>query len=128
MTPRNQPSRSAKQKPSLGSALRELREEAAVSRSALARSAEIDVSTLARLEYGERATVNFEALCRIAEALNTSLDEIAARAGLLRRRGRRGGSAGVSAIAALEALQRVSSITSAALEVIRPKTRRPKRR
>lgn len=71
----------------LGQAIRELREQAGVTRSALARAAHLDPAVLSRIEAGERSDLRFSTVCRLAAALGVSTDDIAARAGLLKHKG-----------------------------------------
>ncbi len=72
----------------LGEVIRDLRERAKISQSTLSREAGLSPTILSRLEAGERSGIQFESLCRIAQALETSLDEIAIEAGLLPAKGR----------------------------------------
>jgi transcriptional regulator with XRE-family HTH domain len=72
--------------PSLGDVVAKLREEAGLTRLALAKAAKVDPSILARLEYGERDEVRLETFCRLAEVFGLSLDELAAAAGLLSKK------------------------------------------
>jgi transcriptional regulator with XRE-family HTH domain len=67
--------------PRLGEVLIKLREEAGLTRRALAKAAKIDPTVLARLEYGEREEVRLETFCRLADVFGISLDELAAVAG-----------------------------------------------
>jgi transcriptional regulator with XRE-family HTH domain len=72
--------------PRLGEVLIKLREEAGLTRRALAKAAKIDPTVLARLEYGEREEVRLETFCRLAEVFGISLDELAAAAGFLAKK------------------------------------------
>ncbi len=72
----------------LGEVIRDLRKRAKISQSTLSRQAGLSPTILSRLEAGQRAGMQFESLCRIAQALEISLDEIASEAGLLPARGR----------------------------------------
>jgi len=72
----------------LGEVIRDLRERAKISQSTLSREAGLSPTILSRLEAGERAGIQFESLCRIAQALEVGLDEIAIEAGLLPGKGR----------------------------------------
>jgi len=71
----------------LGRALRALRQEAGLTRFALAKAARLDPAALSRIEGGSRVDVRFSAVCQLAAALGISVDEIALRAGLLNRKG-----------------------------------------
>ncbi len=71
---------------SVGGAIRELREEAGLSISALARIAKLDTATLTRIEAEDRTHVRFSTVCLLASALGVSTDEIGIRAGLLRKK------------------------------------------
>lgn len=73
----------------LGRVLWELREEAHLSIAALARAAGLDPGALSRLESEDRTHVRFATVCQIAEALGVPMEEIAARAGLIRPQGSR---------------------------------------
>jgi len=68
----------------LGDVIREFRERANVSQTALARAAGVDPAILSRIEAGSRTSMQIATLCRIAEALEVSLDELAGAAGLMR--------------------------------------------
>lgn len=72
---------------SLGQVFRRLREEAGLTRFALAKAARLDPAVLTRIETDERPNMRFSTVCQIAGALGVSMDDIAARAGLLRRKG-----------------------------------------
>ena len=101
--------------PTLGDVIRTLRESSGLSRNALARAAKIDPAILTRLEQNERDTVRVTTLCRIAEALDVSLDDLASAAGFFsKRRGRPMVSQGRS-IVLREALERIQRLTSDAL-------------
>jgi transcriptional regulator with XRE-family HTH domain len=67
----------------LGEVIRDLRKRAGVSQVALARAAGIDPAIVSRIEAGSREGMHFGNLCRVARALDVSLDDIAAAAGLL---------------------------------------------
>lgn len=69
---------------SLGRAIRDLREELGLGRGAVARAAHLDPTALFRIEKGERKAPSFATICAISVALGVSLDELAARAGLVR--------------------------------------------
>ncbi len=68
---------------SLGRALRALRERAGLQATALARAADLSQGTLTRLEKDERQGIQLSTACRLAAALGISVDELAAKAGLL---------------------------------------------
>lgn len=61
----------------LGQLIRERREELGLSQSRLASRAGISTAQISRLESGERADPGFEAIVRLADALDTSLDDLA---------------------------------------------------
>lgn len=61
---------------SVGEVLRAMREEADLSRSALARRAKMEPNALLRVENG--AAPSFEMVWRVAHALGVSLDAVAA--------------------------------------------------
>jgi transcriptional regulator with XRE-family HTH domain len=67
----------------LGEVIREMRKHAKISQSTLCREAGLSPTILSRLEAGERSGMQFDNLCRIARALDVTLDEIAIEAGLL---------------------------------------------
>lgn len=67
---------------SLGQVIIELRESVGLSQTALARAAKIDPAILSRLESGARDAVQFATLCRLAQALGVSLDDVAGATGL----------------------------------------------
>lgn len=71
--------------PRLGSVIRRLREVAGLTQHALAKAAAVDQAVLARIEGTARAGVQFDTVCRLARALDVSLDALAAEAGLGRR-------------------------------------------
>jgi transcriptional regulator with XRE-family HTH domain len=76
----------ARAKPSVGAALRDLRLEAGLSINALARLAGLDTTTLTRIEAEDRTEVRFSTVIKVANALGVTADEIAVRAGLIRRK------------------------------------------
>ena len=75
----------------LGDALREARERAGISQLEAGEEAGVAPNMISRLESGERQDARFTTIARIARALDTSLDELAADCGLVPRR--RGGAA-----------------------------------
>jgi transcriptional regulator with XRE-family HTH domain len=64
------------EKRSVGDVLRELREDAGYSMTELARRANVDTSTLSRIERGIHRTITLENLTRLAQALGTSVAAI----------------------------------------------------
>ncbi|HET9392208.1 MAG TPA: helix-turn-helix transcriptional regulator [Candidatus Rubrimentiphilum sp.] len=68
---------------SLGRAIKSMREQRNLQAKTLARAAHLSQATLTRLEKGEREGINLVTACRLAQALGVSLDELAAKAGLL---------------------------------------------
>lgn len=71
---------------SLGDVLRALRGSAGITRQALAKAAGIDPAALARIETQSGAGIPFATLCRLADALDVSLDDLAGAAGLRRNK------------------------------------------
>lgn len=69
---------------SLGQLIGELREEAGISRSALAKAAKLSPPEVSRIELEGRTNLRFSTVCRIASVLGISLDDLASRAGLTR--------------------------------------------
>lgn len=69
---------------SLGRLVRDIREEAGISRAALARASNLTAPEVSRIELEARTNVRFSTVCRIATALGVSLDDLAARAGLVK--------------------------------------------
>lgn len=67
----------------LGAVIRELRERAGVTQRELARAMGIDQPGLARIEASRRRGMQFATMCRLAEHLGVSLDQIAIAAGLI---------------------------------------------
>lgn len=63
--------------PHIGVLIRERREELGLSQGKLAQRAGISTAQISRLESGERSDPGFEAIVRIASALDTSLDDLA---------------------------------------------------
>lgn len=108
--------------PTLGQVIKSLREQSAVSRNALARAAHIDPSILTRLEQGDRDNVRLQTLCKIAEALEVSLDDLAGAAGYFSKRRSRTQLNASSSIPLRESLQRIERLASEALA--EPKRRR----
>jgi transcriptional regulator with XRE-family HTH domain len=62
---------------SIGDLIRERREEFGLSQNRLASEAGVSAAQISRLESGERGDPSFEMMVRLAEALHTSLDELA---------------------------------------------------
>jgi transcriptional regulator with XRE-family HTH domain len=60
----------------LGDRIAELREKRGMSRYALAKSSKVDPSYLGKIESGERDNAGWLYVCRIADALGVSLDEL----------------------------------------------------
>ncbi len=71
----------------LGPVIRALREEAGISRHALARIAKLDPAVVVRIETQTRAGVQFATVCHLAAALGVSLDELAERVHLKKSSG-----------------------------------------
>jgi transcriptional regulator with XRE-family HTH domain len=63
----------------VGDVLRELREDAGYSRTELGRRANVDTSTLSRIERGIHRTITLENLTRHAQAMGTSVAAIEQR-------------------------------------------------
>ena len=63
----------------VGEVLRAIREDAKLSRSAVARQAKMEPGALFRVENG--ASPSFETVTRVAKALGVTLDEVAAAVG-----------------------------------------------
>ena len=72
----------------LGEVIRDLRKRAKISQSTLCREAGLSPTVLSRLEAGQRESIQLKGLCRIARALDVTLDEIAIEAGLMPATGR----------------------------------------
>ena len=66
----------------LGKVIRSLRIKAGISRHALAKLAHLDPAVLTRIEEEERPGGRFATVCRLAEALDVSIDQLASDAGL----------------------------------------------
>lgn len=60
----------------LGERIAELREKRGMSRYALAKAAKVDPSYLGKIESGERDNAGWLYVCRIADALGVSLDDL----------------------------------------------------
>lgn len=69
--------------------IRELREEAGLTRNALAKAACLDPAALMRIEDGDLKDPRFSTVCQIAVALGLPVDAIAARVGLMKIPARR---------------------------------------
>jgi transcriptional regulator with XRE-family HTH domain len=69
----------------IGDALRDARERAGISQSALARMTGIAPNIVSRIEAGERPNPQFATVARLARALGISLDGLAADCGLMPR-------------------------------------------
>jgi transcriptional regulator with XRE-family HTH domain len=74
--------RSRGRKPSVGKLIRDLRMQVGISGLALATSASVDPAVLTRLETQARSGVQFATVCRLAEALGVSVEELAVASGL----------------------------------------------
>lgn len=68
---------------SLGQAIRAIRQEAGLSQKEVAKAAGIDQSYLSMIESDQRHNPGTRIMARLAQALQVSLDELAARAGYL---------------------------------------------
>lgn len=99
----------------LGAVLREARTAAAMSQSALARTADVSANHISRIESGERVEIGFAAVARIALALGLSLDDVAAEIGLWPAKGRRLDPIVSSSTIILEELRRVVRALNGAL-------------
>jgi transcriptional regulator with XRE-family HTH domain len=69
----------------MGQRLARLRRERGLSQAALAAAAKVPVGTLRGWEYGRRTPL-LDAACRLADALQISLDELAGRTSPPRRK------------------------------------------
>lgn len=98
--------------------LKEARAAAAMSQSALARSAEVSANHISRIESGARVEVSFAAIARIALALGLSLDDLAVELGLWPGKGRRLDPIVASSTIVVEELRRVTRALNAALSRI----------
>jgi len=67
----------------LGQAIRAIRQEAGLSQKELAEAAGIDQSYLSMIESGQRRNPGTKVIVRLAQALQVSIDDLAARAGYL---------------------------------------------
>lgn len=92
----------------LGRLIQDLREEADLSRSSLARVARMTEAEVWRVENEARPNVRFITVFRLASALGISLDDLAARAGL----GGKGVRKGHPAATAAKLLERIAIIES----------------
>lgn len=113
--------------PTLGEVITRLRRDAGLSRHALSKAAKIDSSILARLEYGDREEVRLSTLCRIAQILNVTLDDLAAAAGYIPRRSGSLPSSAAETMRLRAALSNVQSVTEKALSVPSPRTAKRRR-
>jgi len=104
----------------LGRLIQQLREEAGVSRAALARSAKITPAELSRVEREQRTNLRFRTVCQIVFALEISLDEFAARAGMTKPKALTKTPATGTAAAILSSVRAIeSAISKAAAEAER---------
>lgn len=69
----------------LGQAIREIRQVAGVTQKGLAEAAGIDQSYLSMIESDQRRNPGTKVVARLAQALQISMDDLAARAGYLPR-------------------------------------------
>jgi transcriptional regulator with XRE-family HTH domain len=103
---------------SLGRVIRDLRQEAGLTRAELARAANLDPAALTHIEKEDRTELRFTTVCQLSAALGISTDEFAVRAGLLKAkgvvRGRPSGK-GAALLAGLNALE--SLLARAALQL-----------
>jgi transcriptional regulator with XRE-family HTH domain len=109
---------------SLGLLIRELREDAGISRAALARASNLTPPEVSRIELEGRINLRFVTVCRIAVALGISLDDLASRAGLLKMRDlprKRAQATVASLFSKLDAVESV--ISRAAREIARVKNK-----
>lgn len=74
---------------SIGATIKRYRRGRGLNRHQLAQLAEIDPSALARIEEIGGASIQFATVCRIAEALAMSLDELAVGCGLQKKSAKR---------------------------------------
>lgn len=56
--------------------MKEIRESKGISRSELARRSGVKISTLQMIEHSEKPNPTFEVVCKIADALEISLDDL----------------------------------------------------
>lgn len=68
---------------SLGTILRNLREQHGLSQRAFADAIGLNATMLSRLESGSRTGLSFETMCRLSIGLGISLDELAREMGLI---------------------------------------------
>jgi transcriptional regulator with XRE-family HTH domain len=97
-----------------GRIIRELREEADLSRSALARVARMTEGEVWRVENEARTNLRFITVHRLASALGISLDDLAARAGLSGGTGVRKGRPVATAAKLLERTAIIESLLAKA--------------
>jgi len=81
--------------------------------AALARAARLDPATLLRIESNERPNIRFSTVCRLADALGVSTDEIASRAGLLKKKPTQA-AVSAQAMIAIEGFSEVDSLLNQA--------------
>lgn len=103
---------------SLGRAVSELRKEVGITRASLARAAGVSPTELQRIETSDRRDIRFTTACRLAAALETSLDELASRAGVLENKGVVRGSPVASGAAILEGLDGATALLERAFSVL----------
>lgn len=65
---------------SLSDNVTRIRKQRGLSQNQLARNADISQQNVQRLESGERTNPSFETVCKIADALGVSLDELRGKA------------------------------------------------
>jgi transcriptional regulator with XRE-family HTH domain len=99
----------------LGRIIQDLREEADLSRSSLARVARMTEAEVWRVENEARPNVRFITIFRLASALGISLDDLAARTGLAGGTGVRKGRPVATAAKLLERTAVVESLLAKAI-------------
>jgi len=102
----------------LGAVIKEARERAALSQSALARASKVAANHISRIESGDRIEIGFVAVARIALALGLSLDEIAVQTGSWPGKGGRLEPALGSSTIVLEELRRANAALKTAVHRI----------
>ena len=70
----------------LGQAIRSVRQQAGMSQKELAEAVGIDQSYMSMIESGQRSNPGTRIIARLAQALQVSIDDLAARAGYLPQR------------------------------------------